>query len=292
MSEVRTVGEQVTTGPAAAAVTTSRAGRNLPAAILVGTGLGGLVLGSLFIRKEVFLVLLVATLALGVWELRGGISHGHVAAPLLPALAGAVGMPVAAYAGGAQALIACFGLTLVAVLFWRVADGGPDVLRDVSGGVFVSAYVAFLGSFAALMLAEPDGPTRVFVFILLTVCSDVGGYAVGVLAGRHPMAPSISPKKSWEGATGSAVACMVGGAVSVPLALGGPWWAGVVAGLAVVVAATVGDLSESTIKRDLGIKDMGSILPGHGGIMDRLDSLLLVAPVVWATLSVFVPVGG
>ncbi|HET7475187.1 MAG TPA: phosphatidate cytidylyltransferase [Dermatophilaceae bacterium] len=266
----------------------TRAGRNLPAAILVGCSLGALVLVSLFIRKEAFLVVLVAALALAVWELRGGIEHGHVRAPLLPALVGAVAMPVAAYLRGGQALIACFGLAVMAMLLWRLVDGRTDAVRDVSGGVFVSGYVSFLGSFAALMLAEPDGPQRVFVFILLTVCSDVGGYAVGVLAGRHPMAPSISPKKSWEGTCGSALACVLGGVIGIPLALGGPWWAGVVAGLAVVLAATVGDLSESTIKRDLGIKDMGSILPGHGGIMDRLDSLLLVAPVVWAVLAAFV----
>ena len=139
------------------------------------------------------------------------------------------------------------------------------------------------------MLKEPDGAERVFVFMIVTICSDVGGYAVGVVAGKHPMAPSVSPKKSWEGAAGSAVACVIGGVATVMLLLGGPWWAGAIVGLAVVVSATVGDLTESTIKRDLGIKDMGSILPGHGGFMDRLDSLLLSAPVVWALLAVLVP---
>jgi phosphatidate cytidylyltransferase len=177
----------------------------------------------------------------------------------------------------------------VAVLLWRAVDGLRDAVRDIAGGVFVAAYVPFLAAFSILMLAAPDGAWRVFVFILVTVCSDVGGYAVGVVAGRHPMAPSVSPKKSWEGFAGSVAACVLGGALSVSLALHGPWWAGALVGIAAAVTATVGDLTESTVKRDLGIKDMGSILPGHGGLMDRLDSLLLVAPVVWALLTVFVP---
>jgi len=121
------------------------------------------------------------------------------------------------------------------------------------------------------MLAAPDGAKRVIVFIGVTICSDVGGFVVGVMAGRHPMAPSVSPKKSWEGAAGSVVACAIAGVGSVVVILGGSWWAGAVLGLTVAVSATVGDLTESTIKRDLGIKDMGNTLPGHGGFMDRMD---------------------
>jgi phosphatidate cytidylyltransferase len=121
------------------------------------------------------------------------------------------------------------------------------------------------------------------------VLSDVGGYAFGVVFGKHPMAPSVSPKKSWEGFAGSVLTCVVGGAIAVPLLVHGPWWGGAVLGACAAVAATVGDLTESTIKRDLGIKDMSTILPGHGGAMDRLDSLLLVAPIAWALLQVLVP---
>jgi phosphatidate cytidylyltransferase len=267
----------------------SRAGRNLPAALGVGLGLAGLVVASLFVRKEGFLVLATAAICVGVWELRDAVAQGRIHVPLVPSLAGALAMMTAAYVGGGQALTVSFGLTCVAVLLWRAVDGLQDAVRDIAGGIFVAAYVPFLASFSILMLAAPDGAWRVFVFILVTVCSDVGGYAVGVVAGRHPMAPSVSPKKSWEGFVGSVAACVLGGALSVSLALHGPWWAGALVGIAAAVTATVGDLTESTVKRDLGIKDMGSILPGHGGLMDRLDSLLLVAPVVWALLTVFVP---
>jgi phosphatidate cytidylyltransferase len=266
-----------------------RAGRNLPAAIGVGVGLGVLIVASLFIRKEGFLLVAMAAACVGVWELRGALAQGRIHVPLVPIVAGALAMMTAAYVGGGQALTVGFGLTCVAVLLWRAVDGLQDAVRDIAGGIFVVAYVPFLASFASLLLAQPDGARRIFVFILVTVCSDVGGYAVGVVAGRHPMAPSVSPKKSWEGFAGSVGVCVLGGALSVSLALGGPWWAGALVGLATAVTATVGDLTESTVKRDLGIKDMGSILPGHGGVMDRMDSLLLVAPVVWALLAVFVP---
>jgi phosphatidate cytidylyltransferase len=148
----------------------------------------------------------------------------------------------------------------------------------------------FLAGFAALMLAAPDGRQRIVVFILVTVFSDIGGYAVGVKFGKHPMAPSLSPKKSWEGFAGSVLSCALVGAISLPLLLDGPWWAGVLLGVVAAAAATLGDLIESSIKRDLGIKDMSTILPGHGGLMDRLDSLVVVAPVAWALLLLFVPV--
>ncbi len=121
------------------------------------------------------------------------------------------------------------------------------------------------------------------------MCSDVGGYAAGVLKGRHPMAPSVSPKKSWEGLAGSVAACAIGGVALVSTLMDVAWWQGVLFGLAVVLTATVGDLGESLLKRDVGIKDMGSLLPGHGGLMDRLDSLLLTAPVTWLLLTAWAP---
>jgi phosphatidate cytidylyltransferase len=135
------------------------------------------------------------------------------------------------------------------------------------------------------MLSESDGAWRVVTFIATTAFSDIGGYAAGAVLGRHPMAPRISPKKSWEGFAGSVVACMIVGYLLVTMALEGPGWVGLLLGLVVALTATTGDLVESVIKRDLGIKDMGALLPGHGGIMDRLDSLLVVAPVCWLMLQ-------
>ena len=266
-----------------------RAGRNIPTAIGVGVSLGALVLASLLIRKEGFLAVVIVASCLALWELRGGLARGKINVPLVPSMVGAVAMIAASFVGGGQALTVCFGLTCISLLLWCVSDGAQGSIRDITGGIFVAAYVPLLASFSSLLLWAPDGAKRVIVFIGVTICSDIGGFTVGVMAGRHPMAPSVSPKKSWEGAAGSVVFCVMAGVGTVTVMLGGSWWAGAILGLAVAISATVGDLTESTIKRDLGIKDMGSILPGHGGLMDRMDSLLLSAPVAWAILTAFVP---
>ena len=176
---------------------------------------------------------------------------------------------------------------MIAILAWRMAGGSAGYLRDVTAGIFTLAYLPLMAAFVALMLAAPDGSRRVLAWIVVTICSDIGGYLVGSLLGRHPMAAVISPHKTWEGFAGSALACVVAGVLLVPLLLHGAWWQGVVLGVAAVGAATLGDLSESMIKRDLQIKDMGTVLPGHGGVLDRIDSLLITAPVVWLLLLVF-----
>jgi phosphatidate cytidylyltransferase len=270
--------------------TGSRAGRNLPAAIAVGLGLVGAILASLLVRKEAFVVLVAAAVVIALWELSGALAKKGVSVALVPLAVGAVGMLVSAFVAGEDGLLVSFTLTAFGVLLWRIIDGPEGAARDVAAGVFVAAYVPFLAGFAMLMLAAPDGPYRVIVFIAVTVANDVGGYASGVLFGRHPMAPSISPKKSWEGLAGSVVLCMIVGAGTVHFLLDGSLLAGVAVGAAAAFTATLGDLSESLVKRDLGIKDMGSLLPGHGGIMDRLDSLLPTAPAVALLLMLLVPV--
>lgn len=281
-------------GPAPAATppprrSPGRAGRNLPAAIGVGVVLGGLVIASVLWVKELFLPILVLAIGTGAWEMRRAMHQVSIAVPVVPLLLGAVSMLVAAYVRGGESLVITFGLTCVGILLWRFADGLDGAVRDVAGGLFVALYPCFLGGFASLLLAEPDGALRLIFFIAVTVFSDIGGYAAGVLLGRHPMAPSLSPKKSWEGIAGSVLACAAVGAWLMVWLLHGPLWAGAAIGVVVATTATVGDLVESSIKRDLGIKDMGTLLPGHGGLMDRLDSLVLCAPVVWALLTVLVP---
>ena len=199
-------------------------------------------------------------------------------------------MLVSAFVAGSSGLLISFALTGFGVLLWRIIEGVDGALRDVTAGLFTAAYVPLLAGFAVLMLADNngDGPRRVVTFILVTIASDIGGYIAGVTAGRHPMAPKISPKKSWEGFVGSLVFCLLAGVASVVVLLGGRPWVGLALGGAAVVTATLGDLSESLLKRDLGVKDMGSLLPGHGGIMDRLDSLLPTAPVAFLLLHFLV----
>ncbi len=269
----------------------SRAGRNLPVAVTVGLALAALVLGTLFTQRWIFgLVVIPLAIGIAVWELVRALEHVGARPPVVPLVAGGTVTVVAAYLRGEQALLFGLVVTVLACLAWRLGDGAPGYLRDLTASLFVAAYVPFLAGFAALLTAPPDGARRVVVFIATAVCSDVGGYAAGVLRGRHPMAPSVSPHKSWEGFAGSVVACALFGVAGVPLLVHVAWWQGGLFGLAVVATATVGDLGESLIKRDVGIKDKGGLLPGHGGLMDRLDSLLLTAPVTWLLLSAWAPV--
>jgi phosphatidate cytidylyltransferase len=265
-------------------------GRNLPAAIGVSLVLGGLVIGTLFTFRFGFVVLLVVVIAGAVGELVRAVGKAGAHPPLIPLLAGVLTMDLLAWFRGSGALTVAFLLTALGCMVWRLAEGPAGYLRDVSAAVFVALYVPFLAGFAVLLAVPDDGAKRVVTFIATVVCSDVGGYAAGVLFGRHPMAPTVSPAKSWEGFAGSTIACAVGGTVFFTVFFDAAWWQGALFGLAIVVTATLGDLGESMIKRDLGIKDMGTILPGHGGIMDRLDSLLPAAAVSWLLLSAFVAV--
>jgi phosphatidate cytidylyltransferase len=265
-----------------------RAGRNLPVAIGVGLGLGALVLGTLFTVKPAFLAVVVIVILVGLWEMVRALRVMSLRAPYVPVAAGAISILVLAYTNGREAMTVALVLTVLAVVVWRAAEGAEGMLADVAATVLTLLYVPFLAGFAALMLAPHDGARRVTTFIATVVASDVGGYAFGVLFGRHPMAPTVSPKKSWEGLAGSTIACAVCGLVLFVTLMHAQWWQGVLFGLATVCTATLGDLGESMIKRDLGIKDMGTLLPGHGGLMDRLDSLLPTAPVAWLILVGFI----
>ena len=253
------------------------------------SALGAVILLSLLVWRPAFLLVLTAAVVVATIELVRALRKGRFRPPLVPVLAGALVMIGLAWSRGPTGLVAGFLITVLAVLLWRLADGPAGYLRDAAAGVLVALYVPLLAGFAALLLVPDDGAARVIAFIVTVVCSDVGGFAAGVLFGKHPMAPSISPKKSWEGMAGSVAACMLAGVLLIGLMLDGPWWGGLIFGAAIAVSATVGDLGESLIKRDLGIKDMGDLLPGHGGLMDRMDSLLPSAAVAYLLLAVFVP---
>ncbi len=271
--------------------TPGRAGRNLPAAIGVGVGLGGLVLATLYSPwRWGFVVVVVAAVALGVHEVVSALRRLGARPPKAPLVVGGASMVALAYGSGADALVLALALTVLACLAWRLVDPAEGFLRDVAASAFTAIYVPFLAGFAALLAVPDDGPRRVTAFIALVVCSDTGGYVAGVLFGKHPMAPTVSPKKSWEGFGGSLLAAATGGAIMFPTMFDASPLLGAVFGVAVVCTATLGDLGESMVKRDIGIKDMGTLLPGHGGIMDRLDSLLPTAPVAWLLLGAFVAV--
>jgi phosphatidate cytidylyltransferase len=275
--------------PIAAPARTSRAGRNLPAAIGVGVGLAVLIIGALAIYRPSFVIVLSIAVAIGVYEMVTAIGSAETRPPLVPLLAGVLVMEAAAWFQGPDGLVGALLLTVLGLTVWRLGDGAVNYLRDVAAGNLVALYVPFLAGFAVLMAHADDGAARIILFILTVVCSDTGGYAVGVLIGKHPMAPTVSPKKSWEGFAGSLLAGGIEGVLMMVFCFHQQWWQGALFGVAIVATATLGDLGESMIKRDLGIKDMGKLLPGHGGIMDRLDSLLPCAPVAYLLLAAFLP---
>jgi phosphatidate cytidylyltransferase len=268
-----------------------RAGRNLPVAIGVGAALGGLVILTLLTVKATFLLYMGVALAIALSELAAALAKRDINIPVIPVAAGGAATLTCMYWLGPRDALAALALTVIAIFAWRLPGGPSGYVKDVTAGIFATIYIPFLASFVVAMLMPADGPRRVLTFVILTVCSDIGGFAAGITlgrGGRHLMAPAISPKKTWEGFAGSVVACLIGGALCLPLLLHGHAWQGLLTGAAAVLAAILGDLVESMIKRDLDIKDMGSLLPGHGGVLERLDSLLAVAPVVWLMLVIFV----
>ncbi|WP_019818376.1 phosphatidate cytidylyltransferase [Saccharomonospora saliphila] len=270
--------------------TPSRAGRDLPAAIAVGVALGAAILGSLFTVRYLFIGIIAAAIVVGTIEFAGALRRSAgIRIALVPVLVGGQAMIWLAWPFGREGAVTAFVVTVLACLLWRLRSGADGYLRDVAASVFAAAYLPLFAAFAAMLVPPADGVGRVLAFLIVVVACDTGGYIAGVLGGKHPMAPAISPKKTWEGFGGSLTAGVVGGSLSLMFLLDGAAWQGVLFGAAVVLTATLGDLMESLIKRDLGIKDMGNTLPGHGGLMDRLDSLLPSAVVSWLLLSAFVP---
>ncbi|WKD61470.1 Phosphatidate cytidylyltransferase [Corynebacterium ciconiae DSM 44920] len=272
----------------------NKAGRDLKTAIGVGVGLGALVLTCIFLIPHGWYPLVALAVAGGTWEVVQRLrEHGYVI-PRWVLILGGQGMVWLSWPFGVEGMAAAYVTTVLALMFGRLFHRGrgtapQNYLRDMSMGIFVLTWIPMFGTFAALISTLNDGPADpkwyVVTFMLCVVASDVGGFAAGVFFGSHPMAPAVSPKKSWEGFAGSIVLGMITGALCVTLLLSGSIWAGLLLGLGLVICATLGDLVESQFKRELGIKDMSALLPGHGGLMDRLDGMLPAAMVTWLVLS-------
>jgi phosphatidate cytidylyltransferase len=267
----------------------SRAGRNLPAAIAVGLSLGLIVVASLFLYPPAFFGVIVVAAGVGVWELVRALKLSGANPPLIPLLGGTLLITGLAWYAGPDAMSLGLLVTVLAALVWRLADGPAGFQRDLTATALVAVYVPFLLSFGILLVRPEDGHLRVLSAMACIVLSDTGGYAAGVFLGKHPMAPTISPKKSWEGGAGSVVAAAIGGSLLLYFLLDVPFYWGALFGAVISVASIVGDLAESMLKRDLKIKDMSNLLPGHGGLMDRLDSILFAVPAAFLLLSLIAP---
>ncbi|PYY57806.1 phosphatidate cytidylyltransferase [Curtobacterium sp. MCSS17_011] len=268
---------------------TARTGRNLPAAIGIALAFAVVMLGTLLLWPPSFMVVAAFLLGVGVYELTSAMRFAGRDVPRIPSVAVAIAIvPAAFLVGQAAALFTLLG-GIVVISVWRLVEvavarqkpSAGNVVRDLTNGLFVQAYISLLGACVVLLSAQRDGNLWVIGFILVVVAVDTGAYATGLNLGKHPMAPRISPKKTWEGFAGSVAASIVVGILVALFMLGLPWWTGVLLGVLISGSATLGDLTESMIKRDLGIKDISSFLPGHGGLLDRIDSILPSAAVAY-----------
>jgi phosphatidate cytidylyltransferase len=276
--------------PKKAAKKASRAGRNLPAAIAVGAVLGFGVIAILVFAPRGWIAVVAVAMAVATHEVVRRLREAGYSIPIIPLLVGGQAIVWLTWPFGPAGAFGGFGATVVVCMIWRLLSGGlrdapVNYLRDVSATVFLTAWIPLFGAFGALLVYPDDGRWRVLCLMLGVVFSDIGGYTAGVLFGKHPMVPAISPKKSWEGFTGSLICGTAASVLAVNYLLDKPAWVGVPLGLMLVITGTLGDLIESQVKRDLGIKDMGTLLPGHGGLMDRLDSVLPSAVATWIVLT-------
>lgn len=274
--------------PSATPEKKSRAGRNLPAAIGVGASLVVVVVIGLFFVPMVIVVVAALAAAVGTWEVGQSLNHKRgMRVPLIPAVASGALFPFAAYFGGGEALILSVLGSVCLVTLWRVFGRQQGMLLSIMGGIFVMCWVPFMLALAVLIFRDDNGAAKVFTIVLMAIGNDTWGYIAGVLFGKHPMAPRISPKKTWEGFAGSLIGSVIVAILCAVFLLNMAWWNGLVIAVLLVIASTVGDLAESMVKREIGIKDMSNILPGHGGVMDRLDSIVFaiaIGYVIFAAL--------
>lgn len=259
----------------------SKAGRDLPAAIAVGVLLIVVVFVGLFFLPLAFVAMVAVFAVVGCWEVARAFTRSGVEVPLVPLAVAGVLLPFSAYYGGLEAMGFALTGSVLLIMLWRIVEGPGKALSSIMASLLILGWVPLLISFAILLFNQEDGALKLATLLLLVISNDTFGYLVGAFFGKHPMAPKISPKKSWEGFAGSVAGAMVVGVLAAVFLLDQPWWIGLVLAVALVGASTAGDLSESMLKRELGIKDMSNILPGHGGVMDRLDSVTFAVPVMY-----------
>ncbi len=262
-----------------------KAGRKLFPSIAVGLTLLGLVIASLAFERVLFLPLAIAAIIRGVWELGQALDRADIEISVPTISFCAVAIMTSAWVKDVTGLAVATAISIPFLLISGLPKGHHNFVKNATATVFATIYLPFLAGFLIVLAKPDDGLARVMTFVVVVGCNDTFGYIFGVLLGKHKLAPAISPKKTWEGLIGSLIFSILGGGLMLSLLFEKHWLLGAAIGLAAVFTATCGDLIESAIKRDLDLKDMGVILPGHGGMLDRLDSVLLSAPIIWAILT-------
>jgi phosphatidate cytidylyltransferase len=263
-----------------------RAGRKLLPSIAVSLSLVALVWFALAYQRAIFALLVTTAVVLGIRELNKAFTAVDIHIPLWSLTTAAVGLCASTWFGGISGLAVATAISFPCLLVLLLPRGTANFVKTASASALALVYLPFLAGFLILLARPSNGLERVMTFVVLVGCNDTFAYLTGVLFGKHPLAPKISPKKTIEGLMGSLVFTIIGGTLAFHYIMGAEWWLGAIAGLLTVFTATSGDLIESALKRDMAIKDMGNLLPGHGGIMDRLDSVLFAAPALWLALEV------
>lgn len=264
----------------------SRSGRNMPVAAASGLILLTIVLVSAWWHPMAFAALISVACVVAVMEWRHALARSDRRIPLTPIVLATIGLVIAAWYGGPEGLVVALMVGCAGTVAWRVVDERiENTMADSLAGMMALLWIPFTAAFLVLMVVATDGWQRVAVMIIAVAGADTGGLFSGMLFGRRPMAPRVSPKKTWEGFAGGVVLGVTAASVASYFLLDGRWWVGALVGLACVVAAAFGDLAESALKRDLQVKDMSSVIPGHGGILDRIDSMLFAAPVAYVVFS-------
>jgi phosphatidate cytidylyltransferase len=267
----------------------ARAGRNLFFALGTGLALGAVFVVSLLWMQEIFVGLVAVIVSIALLELAAAFRGSGRRVPRIGVILGGLIVVGSAWWFGAEGMLVGLFAGSLLLTVWRLIEGlvprwevpPKTLLRDIFSGLFSLVYVPFLAGFTVLLVREPNGQWWVLTLVAVVVSADIGAYAAGVTLGKHKMTPRISPNKTWEGFAGAAVASCVTAIVMTTLLLEQSWWVGLVMGLLLLVSATGGDLTESLIKRNLGVKDMSTWIPGHGGFLDRLDSILPSAAVAF-----------
>jgi phosphatidate cytidylyltransferase len=262
-----------------------KAGRKLLPSIIVSIAILGVVFGTLKIHAGLFTGLVLLAVVVAIQELNHGFKLAGIIIPDYILQVASVGVVLAAYFGKVSGLSVAAAIAIPNLWILLLAFAPADFIKRISAASAAIFYVPFLAGFIILLAHDSDGIARILTLVVLVACNDTFAYIFGVLFGRHRLAPHISPKKTWEGLIGSLVATTTGAALIFHFVFHKHWWLGLLLGLMGVATATAGDLIESAIKRDLNIKDMGSLLPGHGGVLDRIDSVLFTGPAVWFVLE-------
>jgi phosphatidate cytidylyltransferase len=262
-----------------------KAGRKLLPSIGVGLSLIGLVWFALSYQREIFAVVVAIAVVLGVREIVRAFSEHSIKISFKALTLASIGLSYAAWNGGVAGLAIATAIAFPLLLIGALLKGPEGFVAKATGTTFALLYLPFLAGFLILLAIPSTGFQRVMTFMVLVGCNDTFGYIVGVLFGKHPLVPTISPKKTWEGLAGSTIFTVIGGCLAFKYIMDMHWWIGIIVGLMIVFTATCGDLIESAMKRDMSLKDMGSLLPGHGGMLDRLDSVVLSAPAMWLALE-------